>query len=128
MPSKKANKWGTAVEYRIAEKYRLSLERASWKDARDRDGDPVEIKSAALEHADGQPGTLKIYERYHRKLRANDGKYVLAVYQKRGRGLRVVASVKLHSSRLPRLSWHGGGSHRGTRQAKIPVGFVLDRS
>jgi len=126
MPSHKANKYGTACEKRMADKYRLTLERASWKDARDRAGNPVEIKSAAVEHANGQPGTLKVYEAYHRRLRAADGYYVLTVYQRHGRGLRVLASEKLHSSRLPRLSWHGGGDHRGTRQAKIPVSFVLD--
>jgi hypothetical protein len=55
VPSREANKYGTAVEYKIAEAYDLELARASWKDADAPDRTPVEIKAAMHEHADGQP-------------------------------------------------------------------------
>lgn len=125
MPSHRANAYGTAIEYKMAEKYRLELSRESWRDAIDADGRPVEIKSAMREHADGQPGNFKIYRQYHQKLRARGGYYVLAAYRRRGRGVQVLATEKRHASRLPLLTWHGGGDHRDTQQAKVPVSVVL---
>ncbi|GAA0674295.1 hypothetical protein GCM10009020_22010 [Natronoarchaeum mannanilyticum] len=40
---------------------KFQLDRASWHDARFKNGTPVEIKSTMVEHADGQPGNFKIY-------------------------------------------------------------------
>jgi hypothetical protein len=124
MPSKKANRYGTICEKRMAEKYSLELARASWKDA-DRGGRPVEIKSTRRRHSDGQPGNFKIYEEYHRKLRRHDGEYCFVVYRVRGDGARILESRIMHSSKLPRLNWHGGGSHRDSRQTKLPIGAVF---
>jgi hypothetical protein len=125
MPSSKANHYGTLAERKAAEKFRLDLERCSWHDAVRSDGAPVEIKSAMLEHADGQPGNFKIYQQYHSKLRENGGYYVFAPYRVRGRGISVVSWEMRHASRLPRLSWHGGGDHRDTQQAKLPIGEIF---
>lgn len=124
MPSHRSNAYGTSVERQVADEYQITLARASWKDADRRDGAPVEIKSARLETADGRPGRFKIYESYHRKLRQNGGYYVLAVYRARGPAAEIVRSTMRHSSRLPRLSWHGGGDHRDTRQAALSVDAV----
>lgn len=117
--SHKANHYGTLVERKAAERYGLELDRASWHDARRPDGMPVEIKSAMHRHRDGQPGTFKLYDRYHDKLRAANGWYVFAVYRVRGRGVEVLEWEMRHSSKLPRLNWHGGGKHRGAKQSKI---------
>lgn len=124
MPSKKANHYGTLAERKAAKKYGLDLARASWKDA-DRDGTPVEIKATQYRHADGQPGNFKLYHQYHRRLRRNSGEYVFVVYEISGRGINVLRSTLIHSSKLPRLSWHGGGEHRGTKQAKLAIGDVF---
>ena len=125
MPSRKANHYGTLAERKAAEKYRLDLQRCSWHDARRPDGTPVEIKSAMVEHADGQPGNFKIYEEYHDRLREAKGWYVFAPYRARGRGITVVSWEMRHSSGLPLLSWHGGGDHRDSRQAKLPISAVF---
>lgn len=106
-------------------KYRLSAARESWKDAEFSNGTPVEIKSTALEHANGQAGNFKVYEAYHRRLRANDGQYCFVVYRPTSGGLQVLKMKMVHSSRLPRLSWHGGGDHRGTQQAKIAISEIF---
>lgn len=124
MPSKKANRYGTLAEKHVVEKYDLELARASWKDA-DRDGTPVEIKATRHRHADGQPGNFKIYEEYHRRLRRRDGEYVFVLYEISGRGINVLRMKLVHSSQLPRLSWHGGGEHRGTKQTKLAIGDVF---
>src|SRR6056297_3019285 len=113
--SHRANRYGTLVEYKLAEKYGIELARTSWCDGV-RNGKPVEIKSTMHRHADGQPGNFKLYEKYHRKLRHHDGSYALAVYKPVGRGINVLRTKLIHSSQVPRLSWHGGGDHRGTRQ------------
>ncbi|MFC3478735.1 hypothetical protein [Halobacterium litoreum] len=123
--SQKANKYGTAVEYQMASEYGLDLARASWKDADGPDGEPHEIKAAMHEHADGQPGTFKLYREYHEKLQREDGYYVFAAYRIRGRGVEVLAHDRRHASRLPTLRWHGGGDHRGTEQAKVAISDVV---
>lgn len=77
------------------------------------------------EHADGQPGTFKLYREYHEGVQAGSGVYVFAVYRSRGRGVEVLAHDRKGASRLPTLWWHGGGTHRGTEQAKVPIEAVL---
>jgi hypothetical protein len=119
--SHKANHYGTLVERKAAERYGLKLDRASWHDARREDGTPVEIKAAMYRHNDGRPGTFKLYDQYHDKLRAANGYYVFAVYRVRGQGVEVLEWEMRHSSRLPHLDWHGGGKHRDARQAKIGI-------
>ena len=109
----------------MCEKHGFAIDRRSWADAT-ANGTPVEIKSTRVEHADGQPGNFKIYEQYHRRLRANDGKYCFAVYKPWGNsGARILKSKIVHSGALPRLNWHGGGEHRGTRQAKLGIDEVF---
>ncbi len=125
MPSHRANHYGTLVERQAAERYRLELERCSWHDALRPDGTPVEIKAAKRTHADGQPGNFKIYDRYHEQLREASGWYVFAPYRVRGRGVEVLAWEMRHSSRLPRLEWHGGGDHRDARQAKLQISALF---
>ncbi|WP_247003677.1 hypothetical protein [Halosolutus gelatinilyticus] len=124
--SKKANKYGTAVEKKVFSKYGIVPARSSWCDAEFRTtGTPIEIKSAMLRRSNGQPGNFKLYEQYHRRLRRNDGYYIFAVYRPYGRGTRVLKTKLVHSSRVPRLSWHGGGEHRDTRQAKLAIADIF---
>jgi hypothetical protein len=123
--SHRANHYGTLVERQAAERYRLELERCSWHDALRPDRDPVEIKAAMRTHSDGQPGNFKIYEDYHDQLRDASGWYVFAPYRVRGRGVEVLAWEMRHSSRIPSPSWHGGGAHRDSRQAKIGIGEIF---
>lgn len=119
--SHKANHYGTLIERKAAERYDLDLDRCSWHDAKRPDGTPVEIKGAMYQHADGQYGTFKLYQKYHRQLRVKDGLYVFAVYRVRGMGIEILDWSVHHPSNLPRLNWHGGGGHRGTKQTKIPI-------
>ncbi|PCR91255.1 hypothetical protein [Natrinema ejinorense] len=123
MPSHKSNKFGTAVEKRVVDEYRLELSRSPWHDALMQNGKPVEIKSTRLEHADGGSGNFKIYEKYHRKLRRHDGYYVFGVYK--SSPFKILKLKRKHSSQIPRLSWHGGGDHRGTQQAKLAIDRVF---
>jgi len=125
VPSHRANAYGTAVEYKMADHYDVELARASWKDADAPDGTPVEIKAAMHEHADGQPGTFKIYREYHERLQSEGGVYLFASYRVRGRGVQVLAHGRRRASNLPTVRWHGGGDHRGTEQAKVPISEVL---
>lgn len=123
--SHRANHYGTAAEKRAMQRYNLVPSRESWKDAEFRHGGPVEIKSTMRRHADGQPGNFKIYEQYHRRLRRNGGHYCFVVYKPTESGIRIRNMKIIHSSQLPRLSWHGGGDHRDTRQAKLGIGDVF---
>ena len=125
MPSKKANKYGTRCEYAAAERYDLELARCSWHDGIRQGSIPVEIKATRRRHADGQPGNFKLYHKYHRKLRRNNGEYVFVLYRKRGKGTEVLKMTNSHSSSLPRLNWHGGGDHRSTKQAKLSIEEVF---
>lgn len=110
----------------MAAKRRFDLERSSWHDATFQNGTPVEIKSTMLEHADGQPGTFKIYRRYHEKLRRVDGWYCFVVYRPHGcSGLTIIKDRMMKSANLPLLRWHGGGDHRDTQQAKLAISEVF---
>ena len=131
MPSHKANKHGTACEYHLAERYRVDLVDSdgkridtSWYDGR-KGSTPWEFKATAHRHSDGQPGNFKVYRAYHRKLEKNGGKYGFAVYRRRGTGTQILKTRALPASKLPALSWHGGGSHRDTQQAKISIGAIF---
>jgi Zn-finger nucleic acid-binding protein len=119
--SHKANHYGTLVERKAADRYNLELDRCSWHDARCLDGTPVEIKAAMHRHSDGQPGTFKLYDRYHERLRYKGGKYVFGVYRVCGPGIQILNWMMCHSSNLPRIEWHGGGEHRDARQAKLRI-------
>lgn len=119
--SHKANHYGTLVERKAAERYNLDLDRCSWHDAKRPDGTPVEIKAAMHRHSNGHPGTFKLYDQYHEKLRSANGWYVFGVYRVRGRGVEVLEWEMRHSSQLPCLDWHGGGSHREAKQGKIGI-------
>ena len=123
--SHRANHYGTLVERQAAERYNLDLDRASWHDALQAEGTPVEIKSAMHRHADGQPGTFKLYDRYHKRLRSKNGSYLFAVYRVRGMGVEVLNWQMRHSSRLPRLNWHGGGEHRDAQQCKLKISEIF---
>ena len=124
MPSHKANKYGTACEYYLAETYNVELARSSWHDGR-KDGTPWEFKATARRHADGQPGNFKIYRKYHSKLQAAGGWYGLAVYRKRGTGAQVLKTKAVRASKIPTVRWHGGGDHRNTQQAKLGIEDVF---
>ncbi|KAA9410974.1 hypothetical protein EGO51_14555 [Haloarcula hispanica] len=124
--SHKANHYGTLVERKAGERYDLELDRCSWHDAKRPDGTPVEIKAAMYRHADGQPGTFKLYSKYHKKLRSKNGWYIFGVYRVRGRGIEVLDWEMRHSSRLPKLSRHGGGSHRDTYQMKLWIDTIFN--
>ncbi len=123
--SHRANHYGTLFERKAFEKYRLEPARASWRDAVDRDGTSVEVKATMHRHADGQPGTFKLYRKYHEKLRRQNGVYVFGVYKPRGQGISVLRTQMIHSSKLPLLTWHGGGAHRETQQAKIGISEIF---
>jgi hypothetical protein len=125
MPSHKANKWGTACEYHMADEYGLELARASWKDADGPRGRPWELKATKRTHSDGQPGNFKIYREYHDRLQSENGKYGFAVYRIRGKGCQVLQTTTVAASRIPTVRWHGGGDHRDTQQAKISIGDVF---
>ena len=119
--SHKANHYGTLVEKKICRKRRFDLARSSWKDAEFQNGTPVEIKSTMAVHSDGQPGTFKLYRKYHDRLREAEGWYCFAVYKVRGRGVTIVADKLVRAAEVPLLRWHGGGDHRETQQAKIAI-------
>ena len=131
MPSHRANAHGTACEYHLADKYGVRLKDSdgkridtSWFDGI-RDGTPWEFKATARTHADGNPGNFKIYKKYHSRLQANSGRYGFAVYRRRGTGTQVLGTATVPASRLPTVRWHGGGSHRDTQQAKVPISAIF---
>jgi hypothetical protein len=77
--------------------------------------------SFGLNPQDGRPGAFKLYDQSHDKLRASNGWYVFGVYRVRGRGVEVLDWEMRHSSKLHSICWHGGGKHRNSQQAKIPI-------
>ncbi|WP_081443449.1 hypothetical protein [Haloterrigena turkmenica] len=51
---------------------------------------------------------------------------VIVVYRPHERsGCTIVTDKMCKASSLPLLRWHGDGDHRGTEQAKIPIGDVF---
>ena len=81
--------------------------------------------AAMHEHADGQPGTFKLYRQYHGRLQREGAVYVFAAYRIRSRGVEVLAHDRRRASRLSTLRWHGGGDHREAHQTKVAILAVL---
>ncbi len=79
-----------------------------------------------LEHSDGQPGNFTVYRAYHDELRSHDGRYCFVVYRPQGRsGYTIRHDKMVRPCDLPVLRWHGGGDHRGTRQATVPTDAIF---
>jgi hypothetical protein len=70
--------WRRAETF-IVEEYDLVEDHSSWHDARTESGEPVEIKSCALEYADGRTGRFKIWEFQWVKLVCR-GQFAFLVY------------------------------------------------
>jgi hypothetical protein len=125
--SRKANRYGTLAEKKLAEKYRLSREgeHTSWCDAVDADGRPWELKAAMVERADGSTGRFRVFREPHRRLARANGMYGFAAYRVRGRGITVLQTRAVPASDLPGSAWYGAGGHRSSEQRKIAVEDVF---
>lgn len=122
--SKKAARYGALAERKARERYGLDPEHDSWHDSRAPDGSPVEIKAAMMNRAGGEEGRFRIFEKYHRRLCRNDGKYVFVAYRASGAGIQVRAMRSLAADDL-RPRWYGAGGHRESRQVKIPISLIF---
>jgi hypothetical protein len=122
--SSNAARYGALAERAAAERYALELEHTSWYDARDRNGRPVEIKSAMLNRASGKEGRFRIFEEYHKRLVDENGSYVFVSYRAVGRGIQI-GSMRSLSARSLRIEFYGAGGHRDSNQAKIPISRLL---
>ncbi|GGM69354.1 hypothetical protein J2752_001963 [Halarchaeum rubridurum] len=110
--SKRANRYGTLAEKRMAEKWRLQRDgvHTFWRDAVDpRDGTPWELKAAVVETASGRPGRFRVREHAHAQLVEHDGRYGFAVYRRVGRGIKVLRYRALPADQLPVSAWYGSG-------------------
>ena len=121
MPSKKANKYGTAAEHHVIEQRDLEAARCYWHDATFRNGTPVEIKSCDVDST----GYFQIYEDPHDQLLEADGWYAFAPYSRSGRGMRVLKVRMRRASKMPPLRWSSTGGHRDSRKAKVDVSRVM---
>jgi hypothetical protein len=122
MPSKKANKYGTAAEYHLIDERDLQLARSSWHDAIfPSTGTPVEIKSCDMDST----GYFQIYEKYHRKLVRAGGWYGFVLYRRSGGSITVLETRLRKAAKMPLLRWSGTGGHRSSRKSKVPARDVM---
>lgn len=70
--------WRRAEEYVIGE-FQLEEDHTPWHDARHPDGEPLEIKSCAAKHTNGNLGEFKIWE-YQLIELIGEGRVVLVLY------------------------------------------------
>lgn len=129
--STKRASYGAAVERYVCKTYNLTSDHSRHADARYENGTPVEIKAAQREKSDGRGGTKEgeffIFEHRHRWVRRNDGYYVFAVYRPRGDGVSVLKTKRVHSSKLPRLSWVESGNYmrQGKRECRLKISDIF---
>jgi hypothetical protein len=117
------------VEEFAASKYDLDLDHSPVQgvrvDARDREGDPWDVKGAMSNRKRG-PGRFRLWEDQHRVLEAEGGGYVFVGYQAREGGINVVRSCAVRA-RSVRVEWGGSGGHRrDSRQAKVLARSVFN--
>ncbi|WP_141212615.1 hypothetical protein [Halorubrum sp. Hd13] len=97
--------WKRVEDYLIRELH-LEEDHSSWHDARDADGEAIEIKSCAAKHADGNLGKFKIWQ-YQLLELIGEGRVALVVYAHNDRrsvmALRLVDPIEL--LRTGRASW-----------------------
>jgi hypothetical protein len=122
--SKKAAHFGALAERAARERYGLDAEHDGFHDAVAPDGTPVEIKAAMLDRASGKVGRFRIFEDYHKRLRAAGGWYVFVAY--RARPEFRVARMRSVGAGDVSATFYGAGGHRGSRQVKLPVSDVFD--
>jgi hypothetical protein len=113
--STKRAAYGAAVERYVCNRYGLDADHSRHADAKyPSTGKPVEIKAAQRTKSDGRGGEKEgefyLFEHRHRWIRRQDGYYVFAVYRPKGSGVSVLKTKRIHSSRLPRLSWVESGN------------------
>lgn len=121
--SKKAARYGSRAEKKIAEEYGLKIEgtHASWKDAEFQNGVPVEIKACML-----STGYFQIYKKYHRILRQNGGYYALGVYRPHGTGIRLLKTLLKRPSELPLSTWSPTNhQQRQSEKARLRIDDVF---
>lgn len=83
--------WKRAEDHLIRE-LDLEEDHSPWHDARDADGEPMEIKSCAAKHADGNLGKFKIWH-YQLLELIGEGRVALVVYAHNDR--RTVMALRL---------------------------------
>lgn len=97
--------WKRVEEYLIRE-LQLEEDHSSWHDARDADGEAIEIKSCAAKHANGSLDKFKIWQ-YQLLELIGEGRVALVVYAHNDRrsvmALRLVDPLEL--TRAGRASW-----------------------
>lgn len=121
--SSNASRYGSLAETRLAGSRDLDLDgtHTSWCDARFQNGTPVEIKAAMY-----STGYFQIYQKYHERLRENDGWYGFVVYKPQGQGIRVMRERMVQAHRLPLSAmWSPTGGHRDTEKAKVQISEVF---
>ncbi|WP_435098484.1 hypothetical protein [Halarchaeum sp. P4] len=125
--SKRANRYGTLAEQKMAEKWRLRREgvHTFWRDAVDCDGTPWELKAAVVETASGRPGRFRVREHAHDQLLEHGGWYGFAVYRRVGRGIRILRYKAMPAARLPVSAWYGAGGTDEHDHTKISIADVM---
>jgi hypothetical protein len=123
MPSKKASRYGSRAEKKLAAEYNLTTEgvHTSWKDAEFQNGVPVEIKAAQY-----STGYFQIYKTYHEKIKKAGGYYGFVVYKPWGTGIRVLSTKMTKPRRVPVRRWSPTNhADRQSEKARIPFEDVF---
>lgn len=125
--------WGLYAEGTARFSYSLEQERATFYDARDDRGEPVEIKACKRRTGDrGDFGKYFIREENHRELLDADGWYVFVIYDpqnwKEGPvlAMKMVAAAWLEN--VERYQWTFNGSRRGETVIRPPWTAVFNRT
>lgn len=113
--SQNAARYGALAERAARERYGLDVDHRSWCDARDRDGDPWDVKAVMLSR---ESPRFRLWREQHRKLREQGGGYVFVAYVPRGSGIQVRKIRTVRASDL-RVRFYGAGDHPKGDQMKV---------
>jgi hypothetical protein len=110
-------RWGHYAEWTARIAFTLTKERATYYDARDEQGRPVEVKACQRRIRRGDLGKYFIREANHQELRDAGGFYVFVVYDpenwKQGPILNMEIKPAAWLDTVEPLTWTGNGSRRG---------------
>lgn len=128
MGQRENDRWGSYAEWTARTIYSLTKDRGTYHDARDADGNPVEVKSCRLRIQRGDRGKFFIRESNHDKLSGENGFYAFVLYSPTAHSHGPILATALKSAEWVDglgYTWTGNGHRRGEIVKRPPWDAVF---
>jgi hypothetical protein len=119
--SQNAAHFGALAEKAARSRYGLDVDHDSWKDAKDSEGRPWDVKAVMLSRDSPR---FRLWETQHTRLKEAGGGYVFVGYIPRGTGIEI-KHIKTVRAESIEIEFYGAGSHVKGDQGRVLPGDVF---